>query len=86
MQPGEWGLLAALRAIGQNAVADDYVAHLQTIIMVIDAVKDNLIIFFGTSLLRCIWMFISINSWSLDCVACMSTKYIKNINVCYFDY
>ena len=35
-------LLAALRAIKLNAVADDYVAHLQTIKTVSDTDKDNL--------------------------------------------
>ena len=34
-------LLAALRAIRQNADADSYVDHLQTILMVSDVVKNN---------------------------------------------
>ena len=34
-------LLAALRAIRQNAIADSYVAHLQTIAVVSDVVKYN---------------------------------------------
>ena len=36
-------LLAALRAIKQNAIADNYVTNLQTIKMVSDTVKDNLL-------------------------------------------
>lgn len=34
-------LLAALTAIRQNAIAESYIAHLQTITEVSDVVKDN---------------------------------------------